>query len=147
MSDTAKRLAPQFSSQLARTVSVNNNRLFVSTVLLSIAPFWFGQNLPMIDMPQHAAQIAALREIWAGNETFTQLFHVNWFTPYLLGYLLLYVDSLVMPVAVVTQLVVSLSLIAVPLLTGMLLRTASADERWKWLAIPCAFSFAFYRAG
>lgn len=112
--------------------------------LLSIAPLWFGQNLPMIDMPQHAAQITALREIWAGNETFTQLFQVNGFTPYLLGYMLLYAASLVLPLAVASQLVVTLSLVAIPLLTGSLLRVAGADERWKWLAIPCSYGFAFY---
>lgn len=144
MIGTTERLTPQFSAQLAQTLSVGNNRLFVAAVLLSIVPLWFGQNLPMVDMPQHAAQIAALREIWAGNATFTQLFDVNWFTPYLLGYMLLYVASMALPVAVAAQLVVSLSLISIPLLTGTLLRAAGADERWKWLAIPCAFGYAFY---
>src|SRR5688500_7669632 len=95
-------------------------------------------------MPQQAAQIAALREIWQGNEAFTQLFEVNWFTPYLLGYLLLYALSLVVPIAVATQIVVSLSVLAMPLLTVQLLRAAGADERWKWLSIPGSFSFAFY---
>lgn len=144
MSETTERLEPQFSSQLSQTLSVRNDRLFVIAVLLSIAPLWFGQSLPMVDMPQHAAQIAALREIWAGNSTLVELFRVNWFTPYLLGYMLLYVASLVMPVAVASQLIVSLSLIATPLLTGKLLAAAGADERWKWLAIPSAYSFAFY---
>lgn len=144
MSQTTERLAPQFSSQLGQTLSVRNPRLFVAATVLAIAPLWFGQNLPMIDMPQHAAQITALRELWAGNETFTQLFQVNGFTPYLLGYMLLYVGSLVLPIAVASQLLVSLSVIAIPLLTGSLLRAAGADERWKWLAIPCSYGFAFY---
>lgn len=144
MSDTTERLTPQFSSRLAQTLSVTNDRLFVAVVLLSIAPLWFGQYLPMIDMPQHAAQIAALREIWSGNATFTQLFYVEWFTPYLLGYMLLYAGSSVMPVTMAAQLLVSLSLISIPLLTGVLLRTAGADQRWRWLAIPSAFSYAFY---
>lgn len=144
MTETTERLTPQFSSQVGQTISVRNNRLFVTVVLLSIAPLWFGQYLPMVDMPQHAAQIAALREIWAGNPTFTQLFDVNWFTPYLLGYMLLYAFSTVMPVGMAGQLLVSLSLISIPLLTGALLKAAGADERWKWLAIPCSFSYAFY---
>lgn len=144
MSETTDGARPHFSSQLTQTISVRNERLFVAAVLLSIAPLWFGQNLPMVDMPQHAAQITALREIWTGNPSFIQLFQVNWFTPYLLGYMLLYVASMVMPVAVAAQLIVSLSLVAIPLLTGSLLRAAGADERWKWLAIPGAFSFAFY---
>lgn len=144
MTGTTERLTPQFSAQLAQTLSVGNNRLFVAAALLSIVPLWFGQNLPMVDMPQHAAQIAALREIWAGNAAFAQLFDVNWFTPYLLGYMLLYAASTVLPITVAAQLVVSLSLISIPLLTGALLRAAGADERWKWLAIPSAFGYAFY---
>lgn len=118
--------------------------MFLAVLVLALAPIWIARYLPSIDMPQHAAQIAALREIWQGNEAFTQLFEVNWFTPYLLGYLLLYALSLVVPIAVAAQIVVSLAVLAMPLLTGQLLRAAGADERWKWLAIPCSFSFAFY---
>lgn len=118
--------------------------MFLAVVVLALAPLWIARYLPSIDMPQHAAQIAALREIWQGNAAFTQLFEVNWFTPYLLGYLLLYLVSLVLPMTAATQLLVSCSIVAVPLLTGALLRAAGADERWKWLAIPASFSFAFY---
>lgn len=144
MSDTTERLAPHFSSQLVDTLSLRNERLFAVTLVLSIVPLWFGQYLPLVDIPQHAAQIAALEQLFAGNETFTQAFHINWFTPYLLGYFLLYLAAMVMPIAVATQVLVSLAVISVPLLTGSLLRAAGADERWRWLAIPSGFSFAFY---
>ena len=79
---------------------MRNERLFLAIVVLSAAPLWIGSYLPMVDMPQHAAQIAALREIWRGNEMFTQLFEINWFTPYLLGYLLLAALAFVMPITV-----------------------------------------------
>jgi hypothetical protein len=144
MLNTTERHTPQFLAQLAATFSARNERMFLAVLVLALAPLWIARYLPSIDMPQHAAQIAALREIWQGNEAFTQQFEVNWFTPYLLGYLLLYAISLVVPIAVATQIVVSLAVLAVPLLTGQLLRAAGADERWKWLAIPCSFSFAFY---
>jgi hypothetical protein len=129
---------------LNNTLSLRNERLFLAVVVLSFAPLWIGSYLPMVDMPQHAAQIAALREIWRGNEMFTQLFEINWFTPYLLGYMLLAALAAVMPITVATQVVTTASLIAMPLLTGRLLRVVGADERWKWLAIPCSFGFAFY---
>jgi len=142
--NTTERHTPQFLAQLAGTFSARNERMFLAVVVLALAPIWIARYLPSIDLPQHAAQIAALREIWQGNEAFTQLFEVNWFTPYLLGYLLLYALALVVPIAAATQIVVSVSVLAMPLLTGRLLRAAGADERWKWLAIPCSFSFAFY---
>jgi hypothetical protein len=144
MNEATARTRPQFVQQLLATASLRNERLFVAMLLVSVAALWIGPNLPMVDLPQHAAQIAALHEIVAGNQVFTGLFEINWFTPYLLGYLLLYVVSLVVPLTVATQIMVSCAIVAVPLATGPLLRAAGADERWKWLAIPASFSFAFY---
>jgi hypothetical protein len=135
---------PSVREQLATALDLGNSRLFAAILVLSLVPLWIGPYLPLVDLPQHAAQIAALREIWSGDETLAALFRVNWFTPYLLGYLLLYALALVMPITVATQLLVSLALVAVPLLTARLLRAAGADESWKWLAIPCSFGFAFY---
>lgn len=137
-------ITTRFLEQMAATLSLDNDRLFWVVVALSVAPLWVGAYLPMVDMPQHAAQITALREIWSGNAAMDEVFWVNWFTPYLLGYLLLYGLSLVLPITVAAKAVVTLSVVAVPLLTGRLLRVAGADERWRWLAIPCSFGFAFY---
>lgn len=144
MTDVTRQPATTVASQLARTFALDNQRLFAVAVALSVAPLWFGRMLPLVDMPQHAAQIAALHEMWTGNEAFLRLFEINWFTPYLLGYLLLYVIALVVPVDVATQVLVTLAVASIPLLTGRLLRIAGADERWKWLAIPGSFSFCFY---
>ena len=123
---------------------LDNSSLFAAVLLLSVVPLWFGQYLPLVDLPQHAAQVGLLREIWSGNDAIVALFRVNWFTPYLLGYVSLYALALVMPITAATQLLVSVAVVSVPLLTGRLLRAAGADERWKWLAIPCSFSFALY---
>ena len=95
--------APSLREQLALALALDNSRLFAAVLVLSLAPLWMGRYLPMIDLPQHAAQIGALREIWSGNEAMGALFRVNWFTPYLLGYLLLYALALVMPITVATQ--------------------------------------------
>lgn len=129
---------------LANILSLANQKLFGFAVLLSIAPFWFGPYIPIVDLPQHAAQVSALRELWSGNPFFVEHFHVNWFTPYLLGYLALYALALVFPITVAAQLLVSLSVAAMPFATGALLREGGADERWKWLAIPCSYGFGFY---
>ena len=133
-----------FLPQLSRTLSLRNERLFGVVLALAIVPLWIGPYLPLVDLPQHAAQITALRRLLGGDADLAELFHINWFTPYLLGYLLLYALTAVLPITVATKLVVSLSLVAIPLLTGRLLRAAGADEGWKWLAIPCSFGFAFY---
>jgi hypothetical protein len=129
---------------LRRALSLPNDRLFAAVLVLSVAPLWFSPQLPAVDMAQHAAQIGAMHEIWAGNEMFTRVFEINWFTPYLLGYALLYLLSLIVPIAIASQILVSIALILTPVLTGRLLRVAGADERWKWLAIPSSFGLAFY---
>jgi hypothetical protein len=144
MTDVTRQPASPVAAQLARTFTLDNGRLFAVAVALSVAPLWFGSMLPLVDMPQHAAQIAALHEMWSGNQTFLQQFEINWFTPYLLGYLLLYAIALVVPVAVATQALATIAVGSIALLTGRLLRVAGADERWKWLAIPGSFSFCFY---
>jgi hypothetical protein len=141
---SAETLPVAAPARRTHTLSLDNARLFWVMLLLSVVPIWFGPYLPAVDLAQHAGQVTALREVLAGNPLFTSLFEPNWFTPYLLAYALLYVFSAVLPITVATQLLVTLAVIALPLSTGALLRSAGADERWKWLAIPASYSFAFY---
>lgn len=129
---------------ISSTFLLSNQRLFAAAILLAIAPLWFGNYLPMVDVPQHAGQIAALQELHAGNSGFEAAFEVNWFTPYLFGYLLLYTLATLMPIAFAIKFVVCAAMISVPLLTGLLLREVGADTRWRWLAIPGCYSLAFY---
>src|SRR5262245_53269830 len=95
--DTAQTLPRPVWSQLATTLSLSNPRLFWVVLVLSVVPLWFSPYLPAVDLSQHASHVAALKEILAGNETFTRLFELHWFTPYLIAYLLLYVLSFVLP--------------------------------------------------
>jgi hypothetical protein len=133
------------SSPAARVaLSLDNQRLFVAAVLLSIVPLWFGRYLPMVDLPGHAAVIAALQEIAAGNQLFTTAFEAHWTSPYMLAYALFYAAATVLPATVAAKLVVSVAIVTTPLLTAALLRAVGADERWRWLAIPASYSYAFY---
>jgi hypothetical protein len=143
-SEPTMTAVPDFWSRVGDTLSLGNHRLFIVAVTLSIVPLWIGPYLPLVDLPQHAAQVTALRDLWSGNQDLAAIFQINWFTPYLLGYLLLYALSAVLPITVAATLVVASSVAAVPFLTGRLLRAVGADEGLKWLAIPCSFGFAFY---
>ena len=128
MTTSFEQPAPRFLSRVSDTVSLGNDRLFVVAVTLSVAPLWIGPYLPLVDLPQHAAQIGALHRLWSGDPSLAELFQVNWFTPYLFGYLLLYGLTAALPITVATKLVVSLAVAAIPLLTGRLLRAVGGDE-------------------
>ena len=132
------------SSRVNENFRLGNQTLFRFALLTSLLPIWLSTYPPMVDLPQHAGQIAALQEFWGGNPVFTEVFEINWFTPYLVGYLLVYILSLVLPIVISIKLVISVICLSIPLLSGALLREAGADERWKWLTIPSAYGFAFY---
>lgn len=126
------------------TLRLDNDRLFLIGLAFAIAPIWLATYPPLVDMPQHAGQIAALQRLLADDPRFTALFQVNWFTPYLLGYLLLYGLATVLPMLVAAKLLLSAAVVALPLATRALLRNAGGDPELAWLAIPASFSFAFY---
>jgi hypothetical protein len=143
MNDATERPAGS-STTGSRTLSLDSRLLFAAALLICVAPLWSGPYLPLVDLPQHAGQVVAMREILRGNPLFGQMFEINWFTPYLLGYLLLYGLALLVPITVATKILVSLAVVSIPLLSAQLLRVADANERLKWLTIPGAYSYALY---
>ena len=144
MERMAQARRTSWSEKVRATDWLDNRTLFLAALILSILPIWIVPYLPFVDLPQHAGQVAGLREYWAGNELFTSRFEVNWFTPYLFGYLLLYLASSVLPMMIATKLILSLAIVAFPLVTGLLLKEIGGDERLRWLAIPASYSVALY---
>jgi hypothetical protein len=129
---------------LRELLNLRSNVAFSAALLLAVLPLWLTDYLPLVDLPQHAAQIATLHELLRGNPFFTDEFTINWFTPYLTGYALLFLASSVLPMLIATKLVLSLAIVGVPWMTGVLLRETGGDERLKWLAIPGAYSIGLY---
>jgi hypothetical protein len=130
--------------RIGRSISLDNQVLFFTAVVLSVIPLWIPEFLPLVDVPQHSAQVASARELLSGNGFIHGSLEINWFTPYLGGYFFLYIVSTILPIVPATKLVVSVAVAAVPVVTGLILRSIGADERLKWLAIPASFSFAMY---
>lgn len=110
----------------------------------AIVPLWLTEYLPLVDLPQHAAQVATLKELLAGEPVVEAEFMLNWFTPYLLAYLLLLGLSVFMPITVAAKVLVSAYVVAFPLATASLLRAAGGDARLALLSLPGAFSVAYY---
>lgn len=123
---------------------LSNQRFFYLALLLAVTPLWISNYVPGVDLPGHAAQAAALHEIWRGNTIFTDVFEVNLFTPYLTGTTLVALLAFLMPVGVAIKLLLSIVVVATVILAGRLLESVGGDTSLRWLLIPSTYSFAFY---
>ena len=117
--------------------------LFVLTVLWGALIFWVAPHPPMVDLAQHAGQVALLRDMLLGQSPWSELFRINPFTPYVLGYGLALPLSMVMPVAAALKLLLSLGYIIFVFMCIKLRREFNADPRLDWLFLLGFFGFAY----
>jgi hypothetical protein len=122
--------------------SVAHRALFFVASLLALATFSW-PHLPMVDLPQHAAQVALLRDLLLGKSHFSSLVSINLFTPYLIGYLFALPLSFVLSASVAVQLVLAASFIAFMGACIALRRELSDDYRFDWLFLPGFFAFPY----
>ena len=117
--------------------------LLFSTALAAV-PIWSVTYLPMVDLPQHAAQIFLWQHYGDPELAPTSRYELNWFTPYLLGYALVRAVSVVLPIATAIKVVITLAIWAFPLSLVALLRQTGGDRYWALAGVPVAFSFSFF---
>lgn len=116
---------------------------FVLTVVYAGALFWLAPYPPMVDLPQHAGQVALWRELLLAKSPWQSLVRINYFTPYLIGYGLALPLSFFMPVAAALKLLLTLAFYAFVFCCVLLRRRFEGDERLDWLFIPGFFGFAY----
>jgi hypothetical protein len=117
--------------------------LFLLACLLCGLPIWLPHFPPMADLPQHAAQVALLLNLGKPEFPFSGLFHLNLFTPYLLGYGLIAACTPILGIVAACKLVIWLALAAFAISTRFLLREAGADPYWAWLIFPVLYGFTY----
>jgi len=117
--------------------------LFMLACLLCGLPVWLPQFPPMVDLPQHAAQVAMLLNLGKPDFPFSDLFHLNLFTPYLLGYGLVAVFTPMLGIVAACKLIIWLALAAFAISTRFLLREVGADPYWAWLTFPVLYGFTY----
>lgn len=117
--------------------------LFLLACLMCGIPVWLPQFPPMVDLPQHAAQVALLLNLGNPAFPFSELFHLNLFTPYLLGYGLIAAFTPVLGIVAACKLVIWLALAGFAISTRWLLREAGADPYWAWLTFPVLYGFTY----
>ncbi len=117
--------------------------LFMAAVAWGALIVWLAPHPPMIDLPQHAGQVALLRDMLLGVSRWSELFRINLATPYLIGYGLALPLSLLMPIAAALKLLISLAYVAFVGMCVLLRRHFYADPRLDWLFLVSFFGFAF----
>ena len=114
--------------------------LFASVA--AVAPVWIPALPALTDLPQHAAQIALLKELADPTFPYRDLFELRWLTPYLADLLALPLVPAVGVVAAI-KVVTSLALIAVPLTAALLMKETGTDRRWAFLTIPGTYGVSY----
>jgi len=117
--------------------------LFAASALATI-PVWIATYPPMSDLPQHAAQVTLLRALHDPHFAYAGLFHTNWLTPYLSGYLLIYLLSSLVGIVFACKIVIALALAALPLSTALMMRETGVDTYWALLTIPAMYGFSYH---
>lgn len=130
---------PAASSELSQRYRV----AFWLACAWAVATMWLAPHLPQVDLPQHAAQVALLREMFEGRSVWDEQLRVNLLTPYLIGYLSLYALSLVMSIEAAIALLYSLAFLAFVAACISLRRQLRADPRLDWLCLPVFFGLSW----
>jgi hypothetical protein len=123
------------SQNLPRTLTV------LLTLTLVVALFAF-RDLPMVDLPQHAAQIAAWLH-WDDPAYHTHELELNFRTPYLVAYPLARLIAPLFGVVGALKLVVALGLVAHVAAFALLVRRLGHDPWLGLLGVPTALGYAF----
>ena len=111
---------------------------------LSLWPLWSVEYPPMVDLPQHAAQV----RIWQSYDDpalgFEDRYALRFVSPYLAGYAVSRVFAAAMPIPAAMKAVVSLALLGLPL-SLLFLATRTGSARWaSLLGFPLGYCFAFH---
>lgn len=117
---------------------------FLACASAALVPIWSVRWLPMVDLPQHAAQAAMWLHLRDPAFGLGGRYAVRLRTPYLLGPLL--VRALVAVLAPVTaaRVAVSAAVVGLPLAADRLLRAAGGDPWWSLASFPASYGVAFH---
>ena len=118
--------------------------VFILLSVLTLFSIWVPKYLPMIDLPQHAAQVDIWKNLNNTNYHYANIFFVNWYTPYISTFILSLFFHEFFGIQEALKITITLSLLGLPFSLLFLLKETNSDS---WLAVagfPVSFSFGFY---
>lgn len=138
----ARFSAPPFVRWLSEDGWLHAIAVVLSGLLLGL--FLGCRDLPMVDLPQHAAQIVTWQRLDAGVPAIRELFELNFRTPYLLAYPIARLLAPAFGAVVALKLVVWLSVVANLVSVELLARRVGHDPWFGILGFVTAMGLCFY---
>lgn len=119
-------------------------QLFSLACLLCGLPVLLSTYPPMVDVPQHAAQIMSLKAMLFGdNWAFSDLFEIKPFTPYWLGYGIAMALSVPFGIVLAVKLLVAGSLSLFTWAAARFCIRMGMPSAWAWMLLVLPYGVAF----
>ena len=117
---------------------------FAGCCFLTTLSFVVSDYLPMVDLPEHAAQLSIWQQ-WDDPALGHQaIYEFHPFVPLQTAYLLVVILGLLLPLKIALKVAVLGLVLGVPLSTAYMLKRLRLDPLLVFLAFPIAFSYSFY---
>ena len=126
------------------SASKTSRDYFPWACLICSLPVLLATYPPMVDMPQHAGQIAALKSLWFEHGwKYADLFQVNALTPYWLGYLIILFLSVPFGIVWATKLTISLAASLFVWSAARFCTRMGMPPEWRWALLVLPFGAAY----
>lgn len=124
------------------TLSIGSclNMIVVAAVVFFL---WVPDYLPMIDLPQHAAQVSLFLDLIKDESLFHDIVEVNYFTPYWIGYGPLSILAFFLDISIAIKIFVSLVFVAYYYSVRFFLQAVKSPPQLAILTVPSFFGFSF----
>lgn len=117
---------------------------FAVAAVAFVMPLWLVGYLPMVDLPQHAAQLSIWTHLHDAAWGFAATHQINYRTPYVLCYLVARPFVGLLGPAGALKVLISLVVVGLPASLWLLLASLDFDPWWALLGFPLAFGYSFY---
>jgi hypothetical protein len=111
--------------------------------LVALGTIWLHHYPVGIDVPQHANLMRLWAATWRGPIEYSDLYHLEWFTPYLLPYVVGGVLTWLLGALVAMKCMLTLGVFGVPLMMRRWLTAIGADARLAMFGFVVAFGYAY----
>lgn len=117
--------------------------VFLFALLWGLLLIWLAPRPLLLDVPQHAAQIALMQDLLAGHSRWAQEVEIRWATPYLAAYSFMLLFATFSSIVTATKLTLSLGYLATFGMAVLLRRRWRAPVELDWLLFIGYFSFNY----